>query len=346
MKLFEKPVLIKLTVIVAIAVLSLGSYLLFGNSSSSQVDLFDNAEIKEEFIVSVVDVYELKPLISTVDSEHRTFARAKINGTIASISVTEGDDVEQGEVLAIIIDPKIAPEISAIDLRIQGLKEQRDLAMQEYNRNKALVESNIISKSKFDEISTNFKVLEKNLSALESDRQAILEKQSEGRVSAPLSGKVLSIPMTKGMLVLTGENLIEIGGGNLILRLGLPETHENFIKINDEILIQDQNKVDSAKHSGVVSKIFPKLESGQIIAEIKIKNLDDMYIGKLLNAYIKTKSHLGIIVPQRFITSKHGLKYANLKNLGEVVIQTGDENEKGVEVLSGLKSGDILLVYE
>ena len=43
----------------------------------------------------------------TVEPVHELAARARIGGTVASLSVTEGDQVEAGSTLAVVADPKL-----------------------------------------------------------------------------------------------------------------------------------------------------------------------------------------------------------------------------------------------
>ena len=48
---------------------------------------------------------------------------------------------------------------------------------------------------------------------------------------APGDGRVLTVPVTRGAVVLAGEPIATIGGGGFFLRLAIPERHaERFRK--------------------------------------------------------------------------------------------------------------------
>ena len=58
----------------------------------------------------------------------------------------------------------------------------------------------------------------------------ITQQVEEGDVLAPAQGRVLTIPVTVGAVVMPGETIAKIAANAYVLRLELPERHARFIE--------------------------------------------------------------------------------------------------------------------
>ena len=63
------------------------------------------------------------------------------------------------------------------------------------------------------------------------------QNMQEGKVLAPAAGRVLTVPVTTGTVMLTGETVATIGEQNFVLRLRVPERHARFLKAGDPVRI-------------------------------------------------------------------------------------------------------------
>lgn len=327
--------------ILALAIVGVGAFLGYKIYQSPLRTLPKALQEEETFYkVALMDLQDEKPVSVTVDSQHRTFARSRISGTIINVKVIEGDVVKQGEVLANIVDMKIVPQIEAIDAKIKAEEDKLKLAKITYDRAVILKNSKVMTQANYDEIQTNLRVAENNLKNLQAQKITLLEQQKEGDVLAPLAGKVLKIPLTLGSVIMPGENVVELAGGDFILKMTLPESHAAYIRLNDPIYIEDTTK---KKRKGVIAKIYPKLEEGQIIADIKLDDIDGLYVGQVMTAYVGTNKRKGICIPHKYLYERQGLFFVKLKGIGEIPVEIGKRDEKIVEIISGLKEGDKLV---
>ena len=131
----------------------------------------------EAFRVHVADVADRKAVIATVEPVHELVARARIGGTIATLSIKEGDNVAAGAVVAQVADTKLALQMQALDARIASQQSQRDQAKIDYDRVSELVHRGVSTQSQLDQAKTNLDVAERNLTAVKGrsggDRAAI-----------------------------------------------------------------------------------------------------------------------------------------------------------------------------
>lgn len=299
-----------------------------------------------ELVVRTVVVADSKPVAAQVDTAHHAMARARITGTVEELRVSEGSEVKQGDVLAVIRDPKQPLAVTATDARLKSLDHDRAQAASDVKRFAPLVKMGAISQMKMDELNTRLSMLTSNVAALRADRDSALAQQKEGMVLAPMSGRVLKLPVTRGNVVMMGETIAELTAGEFILKIHVPERHARLLKKGLVVPIISENEDGSkqATASGKIQKIYPELHEGRMEADVAVPDLKHLYVGARMTAYVPTASRAAIYVPESAITHRYGLNYVQLKSGEEVVVETGLADAQGIEVLSGLHEGDILVV--
>ena len=96
--------------------------------------LLTTAVIAAEVPVTVTQRPDLKAVFGQVESRDVVPARARIGGTVTSLSVEEGSAVKAGDVIARVVDDKLALQLNAVDARIKAIKAQLDNAKIELDR--------------------------------------------------------------------------------------------------------------------------------------------------------------------------------------------------------------------
>lgn len=309
--------------------------------------LAPSLSLAAEYRVEPRSVEDRKAVYATVETVHVSQARARINGTVAELKVDEGSRVEAGQIIARIVDPKLRSQIDAIDARIESLMAERKLAGIAFERAQQLRQVGATSQAKLDEAKTQLDVVDRNVAAMRAERATALTRAGEGAVAAPAGGRVLKVLVADGAVVLPGEAIASIAHENYILRLHLPERHARFLKPGDGVQVggrglagtQDAERLKSGK----VVKVYPELERGQVVADVEVEGIGDYFVGERTTVFVATGSRETFVVPVEFLIRRHGLTFARLKNGGEVVVEPGLPTEGGVEVLSGLKAGDVIL---
>ncbi|HET8997156.1 MAG TPA: biotin/lipoyl-binding protein, partial [Acetobacteraceae bacterium] len=80
------------------------------------------AHAQATFTVHRAPLTDEKAVFATVESPNVVPARARIGGTVASLSVRQGDAVKQGQVIAVVGDEKLILQINSLDAQIAGLQ--------------------------------------------------------------------------------------------------------------------------------------------------------------------------------------------------------------------------------
>jgi membrane fusion protein, multidrug efflux system len=311
------------------------------------------AEAKSVLPVAVRSVEDLKAVFATVESVRQGKARARIGGTLGDIAVKEGDRVDAGQVIATVRDPKLALQIAAADARLASLAAQRHQAEVELERARQLRATGSGTQQRLDDAQTGLDVVIGQIAAAKAER-ALLEQQTrEGDILAPTAGRVLQVPFVGSAVIQPGEVAATIATETYVLRLRLPERHARFIHPGDPVLVGARGltpmEADGDLKRGTVRLVYPELENGQVVADAEVEDLGDYFVGERVRVLVSSGTRPVVVVPPAFLTRRSGVDFATLQGGAEVPVQAGREvpalgnDPGGVEILSGLAAGDLLV---
>ena len=304
--------------------------------------------------VTAEEIDDLKSVYATVRSKDLIQARVRTPGTIASLKADEGDSVEQGQVLALVGDPKIALRIKALDARITADESRLETAKTELGRSQTLKERGFASQARVDQAQTAYDVALNELKSAHAERSVIEAEIEEGQVLAPTSGRVLKVPVTEGSVVLVGESIATIAANEYLLRLELPERHARFMNVGDPVRVGARGLGPDAKPlaEGHISQVYPELQNGRVIADAEVPDLGSYFVGERVLVWISAGKRQAFLVPRAYVFKRFGLDYVRLEKMdgmhADVVVQTGREikgvdGQERVEVLAGVMAGDRLV---
>lgn len=298
-----------------------------------------------ETVVRATSVDDMKAVIATVEPVRQLVARARIGGTVASLRIREGDVVSAGAEIASIADQKLFLQMQGLDQRIRSQEAQRDKAHSDFDRAKELLRRGVTTKVVFDQAKTAFDVAERMLAALRADRSVIEQQAAEGSVKAPGPGRILSVPVSPGRVVMPGETIATLAEDKYILRLSLPERHARFMRAGDRVQIGARGLKDegaASRRQGRVRIVYPEIQGGRVVADVDVEGLGDYFVGERTRVYVATGRRETIVAPREAVYRRAGVDYVRLNDGAEIVVQTGESHPGGVEILSGLHDGDVV----
>jgi RND family efflux transporter MFP subunit len=308
--------------------------------------VFPAQGLAAELTVQPVTITDQKAVYGTVESVKTTPARARVDGTIESLNVKEGDIVESGQVLAKIFDAKLKPKLDALDSRIESLKSEQALAKTELERTQTLIKSGAESRAFLDKAKARHESVTGALNAAIAERAVIAQQYVEADVLAPTDGRVLKVNAVNGTIVRPGETVAEIATSASVLRLMLPERHARFIKTGDNVMIGERGDTDESnppKYEGRISLVYPELQEGRVVADVQADGLGGYFVGERARVYIGTGARKTFILPENYLVHRFGLTFVRFKDGREIPVQTVQTHEDCIEILAGLKAGDVVV---
>ena len=310
------------------------------------------AHAEELLVVAPQMVPDQKAVFATVESRRVVPARARIAGTVAELAVKEGDHVELGQVVASVGDEKIALQMKSLDAQIAGLQASLSQAQTDLARAEDLAAKGTIPRTQLELARTAANVADNAMRARVAERSVVEQQLAEGSVLAPASGRVLKVPLTTGTVILAGESVADIAEQDFVLRLRVPERHARFLKAGDPIRLDTEELGESRPRFGKIELVYPQIQDGRVVADATVEGLGDYFVSERIRVWVSAGERAAFVIPATYITTRFGVDYVKLRNAGaadiDVPVQRGREqplpgSPDGVEVLSGISSGDRLV---
>lgn len=305
------------------------------------------AQTGATYTVVQQQVVDRKAVFATVESIDVVSARARIGGTIGELRVDEGDAVEAGDILAVVVDARISPQIGAMNGQVSALESQLAQARIDLTRAQDLFERGIFPQARLDQARTAADVLEGQVAASRQNRNVLVQQARQGDVLAPASGRVLQVPVTSGSVVLPGEAVAMIASELYLLRLRLPERHARSISEGDTVMVDVSDLTGDVSPSGYIRQVYPQIEDGRVIADAVVEGLGSYFVGERVRVYVAVDERAAILVPSEYLATRYGVDYVRLQHgdgsHSDIVVQRGLDSGDGIEILSGLAAGDLLV---
>jgi RND family efflux transporter MFP subunit len=215
-------------------------------------------------------VVDYRPVIARIEAGDTATARSRLQGVVTRLNVVEGQIVKAGEVVAIVTDETLAPQLSSLSSRIEGLKSQARQSEDHLARNEGLRARGFYPKARLDEERTALDVLRRNLASAEAERRAIAARESEGRILAPADAHVTDVNVVQGSVVSPGDVLASFATVNGIVRLALPERHAGTISEGETISLRLPSRSDEIR-TATIMRVYPELRQGAVIADATVQ---------------------------------------------------------------------------
>jgi len=310
------------------------------------------AHAEPDFTVHSGDIADEKAVFATVESPNVVPARSRIGGTVASLSVRQGDTVTPGQVIAVVGDAKLLLQINALDAQIAGLQSTLAQAQTDLVRADTLFRQGAGPRTTLDQARTAVEVASAAPRARTAERAVAQQNLDEGQVLAPVTGRVLTVPLTQGTVVLNGDTIATIGEQPFLLRLRVPERHAVFLKPGDPVRLAAEQLGARQGTSGRITLIYPQIDEGRVVADATVTDLGSYFVGDRVLVWISAGTRQGYVIPAGYVETRFGLDYVRLRAPGggvtDTPVQRGEPQPsptlpEGLEILSGVHSGDVLI---
>ncbi|MBP9233759.1 MAG: efflux RND transporter periplasmic adaptor subunit [Hyphomonadaceae bacterium] len=280
-------------------------------------------------------------------------ARARIGGRITQIFVKEGDTVRAGQLVAVISDDRISLEADAASASVRAAEASSQQAQQDLQRAERLFSGGAISRAAIDQARSAAKAAEAQMQSARAQAGAARALNSQGQVVAPSAGEVIRIPSPRGAVIMPGEVVVQITTGVPVLRIELPESEAANLKQGQSIrfLTDDSEEPSFA----TIRQVYPAVSSGRVVADIDASGIDRQLVGGRVRVMAPAGERVAIVIPDSYIDTRYGADYVRLSRKGgatiEAPVQRGarvplDDMPDGVEIMSGLRAGDVILPVE
>ncbi|MFN4082783.1 MAG: efflux RND transporter periplasmic adaptor subunit [Bacteroidia bacterium] len=261
---------------------------------------------------------------------------SEIQGRILKIYFNEGEYVKHNQLLA---------EINVNDLlaQLQKLKAQQKLKQQIFERNKNLVKKGAISDEEYN-------VSEAELQIANAEVATIEQQIEKSKIRAPFNGFIGISNIYEGSMVGPGTAITAIQQTDkLKLEFSIPEKYAGYVSKGQTITFTTPSKGKKV-HEATIYAFEPKVDetTRNLTVRAWFNNMANLNAGAFADVTVKLKQKENIIsIPTQSVVP--GLKVQKVyvvkaDSVVEQVIETGFRSDNKIEVLSGLKAGDSIVV--
>ena len=181
-------------------------FFVYKNSQKKPITYETHTLSKNDIIKKVVATGSVVP-------EKQIEITPKISGVIEHINVEAGDMVSKGDILAkVAIVPNMISQ-NAAESRVRQAEINLDDAQREYERNKKLVENDVISEVEFQRFKLSYNSALEEVQAAKDNllliKKGVTQKtrsQTNTLIRSTINGMVLDVPIKEGSSVIESNN--------------------------------------------------------------------------------------------------------------------------------------------
>ena len=290
-------------------------------------------------------VIDYRPVIARIEAGDTATARSRLQGVVTRLNVVEGQIVKAGDLVAVVTDSTLSPQLSALGSNIEGLKSQVKQAESDIARNEGLLAQGFYPRARLDEEKTSLDVLKRSLATAEAERRALSAREAEGRILAPANAHVTDVGVVKGSVVSPGDVLASFATVNGVVRLALPERHAATLTEGEAISLRLPSRSDDIRTATII-KIYPELKQGSVIADARVEGGLTALFGERVDVLAPVGERRAIRIPKDYVSTRFGVDFVRVQ-VGErfidapVALAAPLVDAAGqFEILSGLRAGD------
>jgi len=271
--------------------------------------------------------------IGTVRAQLHAVIEAKVSGKIEQMLVVPGQEVTNGELLAVID----AREIQAQYDQALAVRQQAESDLKRAND---LFQQKILSSSEFDAARSKSRVAD----AAATEAETLLDYT---KVAAPFDGVITRKDADVGDLAAPGKPLLELEDPHhLRLEADVPEALMDKIKLSDRLPVRIGALETNL--TGVVSEIAPSADpnSRTFVVKLDLPAVPGLRAGQFGRVAVPTGEVSALRVPASAVIQRGDMQllfvvadhHAQLR-----IVKTGARVGDEVEIVSGLDSGETVV---
>jgi RND family efflux transporter MFP subunit len=320
---------------------------------------------------------------SLTAEEHADVA-AEIAGRIVATPVERGTAVSDGAVLVRVspaeadaqakeaeanaaqiearlgIGPGGTFDVNAVP-EVQNAKASFDLAQNEFNRIKSLLDERVVSQSEFDQRRTQMEASRQQYEAARNGAAQQYQALLAARARVALAHKSLADTTVRAPFAgLVGERLVSVGDyvtkgmkvatvvrvNPLRVQLTVPEQFVSAVKVGASVTFQ-VDAFPGREFTGTVRYVSPSLETNRraLTVEAVVPNQSgDLKPGFFATARVEQPEKApAVMVPVDAVQTTSGTSRVFVVNgdtVEERIVTTGQQLDTQIEVATGLKAGE------
>ncbi len=295
------------------------------------------APLVEVASVTQEDIAQSLSAIGVLRAEEELVLRPEIAGRVVRIGFAEGARVKAGQLLVQLDD-------AALTASVAEARASRDLARADGRRAQDLFAQDLLARSELERLQAQTATLEASLARAQA-------QQAQARLVAPFDGVVGLRQFSLGELVQPGQALVSLVSlAALKVDVPIAESDARLLQAGQAVEVTIP-ALDNLLLTGVVQAVEPRLAEGSRALNVRVRltNQDGrLQPGMTARVTVAISgAEPGLWLPAQAVVARAG-RFVVFRVQDEqavaVVVETGARRNGQVQVLSGLQSGDVVVM--
>ncbi|RKG61124.1 efflux RND transporter periplasmic adaptor subunit [Corallococcus sp. AB011P] len=306
---------------------------------------------------NVVRVEPLKlengPVISgTLQARRLASVRAEVGGSILDVMADQGQTVKEGQLLARVEEHTLREQVLAASSSLRVARNALQVAKADEQRNQTLVKQGVITRRDFERAQLTRTQAEGQLAEAQARLKLAQDQLARTKVAAPFTGVVSERQVNAGDIVQPGAPLfVVVDPATLRLEASVPAAQLGQVKVGTPVDFR-VNGYEGRAFKGEVERINPAVDpaTGQVRIYVGIPNNEQTLLSGLFAlGRVASQSKEALAVPVDALDTRQEpptVQRISDGKVEQVAVMTGlrDDVAQTVEVRSGLKAGDVVLL--
>jgi RND family efflux transporter MFP subunit len=276
----------------------------------------------------------------------------KTSGRIEKLYVDEGDRVNKGQPLAELEQERLRIQVKEAQASLTEARAQLKNVENMLKRNRGLFEEGVVDSQRFDDISTERELAKARVQRAQAFLERVQKDLTDSVITAPFDGFIVEKMMNEGEMATTmpPSSIFHLVDTHRVkIECNITEEKKKSISAGKEAVIE-LDAFPEEIFSGKISVVNPKVDINSRTFKIKIDianpdfRLESGMFARI--RIIERQSRDTLLIPLRVIIEEEKAQKVFVVENGRArkkTITTGIIDHPVVEVIEGLKQGDIVV---
>jgi membrane fusion protein, multidrug efflux system len=285
-------------------------------------------------------VTETLPLVGSLSANEMVEIKSEIDGVVQEIGFREGERVEEGHLLVVLDESKLAAAVAEAEANF-------NLSQITFERSRQLLEQNLISRQEYDQAASTFKMQEASLDLKQRQLQ-------DCRIYTPFAGVVGARNISPGQVISRNTILTAVVDVDPIkVEMNVPERFLGQLHVGQTINL-GVAAFPGRPFQGEVYFIAPHVDLATRTALVKaIVPNPDLELRPGMFAHLELTLNLrnnAVVIPEaaiaRVMDNSRATVFVVDENSAAQLrrVRLGVRMAREVEVLEGIEPGDVVIV--
>lgn len=317
-------------------------------------------------VVRREEVDEILTWPGTVRSRTLSKLAPKITARVLAVKVEVGDAVKKGEVLAVLDDRALKAQLGAARAALSAAEAQAVRAEADARRLQGLFAKEAATQQDLDAAKAQARSSRARVAEARDSLREAESLLSETTVRAPFDGVIVERHAQPGNMALPGVLLVTIQEPKrLRIEANIPESCARLIQLGMEVKVRIASPVTrygagpvsqygagpERELTATVEEIAPAAdpETRTVLIKARLEPIQDLQPGMFGWLYQACGKREALLIPSAAVIRIGQIESVRLITEGVMqtrLVRTGKTYGEEIEVLSGLKEGDVILLRE